>query len=240
MDNDTPFEKAKSLLPPVPLRTCFVDGYIDDGMAACLDINDNVERIQHAVTLSVHTVFRPKRDELLPRKDPLSEKKLQGEGAPSEQKTVLGWDINTWRFRVHLPVYKYIAWMIKIKSTTYDTIKSILGRLTHTVTIFYPGRFFLNRIRSLENRCEKFGRQKISTEELKDLELWMDFLDHITTTGVSINNITFTDYDIICWSDASEHGLGGYTSTGLAFSYAIPKHLQGLLHINLLEFLAAH
>ena len=215
-------------------------------MAACLDINDNVKRIQHAVALSVHTIFRPKGDDILPRKNPLSEKKLQGEGAPSEQKTVLGWDINARRFRVRLPVYKYIAWsndvkqLMKIRSTTYDTIKSILGRLTHTATIFYPGRFFLDRIWALEPRCEKFGQQKISTEELKDLELWTNFLEHITTTGVSINNITFTNYDIICWSDASEHGLGGYTSTGLAFSYAIPEHFQGLLHITLLEFLAAH
>lgn len=246
MDKDIPFGQAKTLLPPVPFRQCFVDGYIDDGMAACLDLHDNVTRLQHAVPLAVHTIFRPLGEEILPRKDPLSDKKLQGEDAPSEQNIVLGWDINTRTFRVQLPVHKNIArnkdiaTIIKNRSTNFDEIKSILGRLTREVTIFFPGRFFLNRIRNLERRCIKFGTQNISSEENKDFQLWTIFLDNITTAGVSINNVIFTSYDIICWPDASEHGLGGYTSSGLAFSYEIPTKYKGIFHINLLEFLAAH
>ena len=206
----------------------------------------NFSKLQHAVALAVHTIFRPLGGEIQPRKDPLSEKKLQREGAPNEQKTVLDWDVNTRHFRVHLPVYKNIAWskditrVITTKTTNYDNIKTILGRLTYAATLFFPARLFLDRIRNLERRCIKYGEQQVSSEEQKDLLLWLNFLDHITIVGISINNITFTTFDAICWSYASEHGLGGYTSSGLAFSYEIPHEYQGLLHINLLEFIAAH
>lgn len=113
-----------------------VDGYIDDGMAACLDLGENVSKLQLAVALAVHTIFRSLGGEIQPRKDPLSKKKLQEEGAPNEQKTALGWDVNTRHFRVHLPVYKNIVWseditrVITTKTTTYDEVKKILGRLT--------------------------------------------------------------------------------------------------------------
>ena len=164
----------------------------------------------------------------------------------SSKETVLEWDVNKRHFRVHLPVYKNIAWskditrVITLKKTTYHEIKQYWEDWPHTVTLFFPARFFLDRIRSLERRCIKYGTQHIPTEEQKDPSLWLNFLDHIITVGISINNITFTKFDVICWSDASEHGLGGYTSTGLAFSYEIPEVHQGLLHINLREFIAAH
>ena len=179
------------------------------------------------------------------RNAPIQKDKIRCEGAPSEIKVVLGWEINTRAFTIHLPVYKHITWskdlqlILKEKATDYKSIKTLVGRLTHTATMFFPGRFFLNRLRSLERRCEKYDHQKLSVEELRDLNLWSELLDHITTTGVSINNITFTSFDNGCISDVCEHGLGAYTSDGLAFRYHIPPHLQGLFSINLLEFVTA-
>ena len=61
----------------------------------------------------------------------------------------------------------------------------------------------------------------------------------MTTNGVSINNITHTTFDAGAWSDACEHGLGGYTFNGSMFSYHIPEKYQNIFSINLLEFLAA-
>ena len=61
----------------------------------------------------------------------------------------------------------------------------------------------------------------------------------MTTHGNSINNITYVTPDITCYSDACPHGLGGYTSTGTAFSYPIPTHQQGIFRINFIEFFAS-
>ena len=44
---------------------------------------------------------------------------------------------------------------------------------------------------------------------------------------------------IICWSDASELGIGGYTNTGIAWRYKLPPHLVGVFTLNLLEFIAS-
>ena len=245
MDPAIEYGQAKPLLPPVVYKAAFVEGYIDDGVAATIDGPNHIERLQNAVPLAVHTFFRPLQKERLPRKDPLSKKKLQGEGAPSEEKIVLGWTINTRRFSVNLPLHKHIAWtkdinrVIENKSTDYKEISKLVGRLTHTAYIFHLGRYFLNRIRKLERRCEKYGPQKLAIEECNDLVLWKDFLTILTTTGVSINNITSTKSDGGCWSDACEHGLGGFCTSGAAFSYHIPPEYQGLFHINLLEFIAA-
>ena len=236
---------AKPLLAPVPLREIFFDGYIDDGLGACVHRDQNLERLQNAIPLSVHTIFRPVANELLKRADPLSMKKLQGEGQPSERKIVLGWEVNTRTFSVHLPTHKFMAWSSDLKHilnegySTHSKQKTINGRLSHASYIFRPGRFFLNRLRELNLRCEKYGRQKLSHGEHEDVKLWIEFLTAMSTKGVSLNNITHTEYDSACWSDACEHGLGGMTDTGHMFSYEIPDHLRGIFHINFLEFIAA-
>ena len=79
-------------------------------MTAAIDLNKNVKRIQHAAPLSVEMIFRPKGGEILKRNTPIQKDKLQGEGAPSEVKVVLSWEINTRKFTIHLPIYKHIAW----------------------------------------------------------------------------------------------------------------------------------
>ena len=246
LDPSIPFEKAKRLLVPVPNRETFIEGYVDDGIGACVNVNDNLNRLQNAIPLATETVFRPLTPtEKVKRNDQINDTKLQGEGKPSEVKIVLGWEINTRGFCIHLPVHKYIAWsgdiqkIIKSGETTHDIQKKINGRLTHAAYIYKTGRYFLNRLRELDQRCIQYGKQKISKGEREDLILWNEFLENLTTDGVSINNVTQTVYDVAAWSDACEHGLGGYTSNGTMFSYEIPKRFQGIFHINLLEFLAA-
>ena len=146
---------------------------------------------------------------------------------------------------MNLPVHKYIFWnkdiqqIISESETTHNKIKTINGRLTHAAYIFRPARFFLNRLRQLERRCERFFKQKNTDEEKKDFILWSEFLEQLTTEGVSINNITNVIQDAGAFSDACEHGLGGYTTQGSAFSYEIPPEYRGIFHINLLEFISA-
>ena len=98
----------------------------------------------------------------------------------------------------------------------------------------------MNRLRAVERRSKKFGTQKLAQAELDDFHLWIEFLEHSATTRISINNITYTTPDISCISDACEHGIGGFTNTGLAYSIALPPEYLGFFHIILLEFLAAY
>ena len=85
----------------------------------------------------------------------------------------------------------------------------------------------------------KFGPQPVPAAVRADLKLWKEILLHATTTGVSINNITFTIYDHIIYTDACEFGIGGYNpQTGRAWRHHLPESIQKL-HINTLEYLAA-
>ena len=106
-DMTFPFAVAKPLHNPIPNRDVFCDGYIDDIISVAVHLKDNVERAQNAAPLIVHAMFRP-IDTLdkLTRDDPVSLRKLFGEGTPCEQKTNLGWLVDTRSFRVYLPMEK--------------------------------------------------------------------------------------------------------------------------------------
>ena len=74
MNDSIPFVQAKPLLVKVPDRDCFIDGYIDDGIAASVDVDNNLLKLQNCAPLAIHLIFRPLGDEKVLRKDPLSDK----------------------------------------------------------------------------------------------------------------------------------------------------------------------
>jgi len=196
--------------------------------------------------LAVHTVFRPTDpNDPLPRADVTSIPKLDGEGTPDEVKTVLGWLLNTRLFRIYLPKLKARDWIHDIKTILRNkrvdsvTLESTIGRLNHAAHIIPQARYFLNRIRQLLDRCKKYGAQTPNKQERKDLQLWIGFLQKVSTKGIDINNITFTEPTGTTISDACEHGLGGFNSDGLAWRYELPPALIGKFSINLLEFIAS-
>ena len=143
LDETITFATAKKLFVPVPKRETFIEGYIDDGIGGCVDTGNNLEKLQNAIPLSTEVMFRPiTKSEKVKRNNQIDETKLQGEGKPSEKKVILGWEINTRKFSVHLPVQKYLAWngdlqkVIKSEKSTFDQQKKINGRLTHSSYIF--------------------------------------------------------------------------------------------------------
>ena len=73
---------------------------------------------------------------------------------------------------------------------------------------------------------------------MNDLKLWKRFLQSATSTEVHIGLITFLIPQSFWISDASESGLGGFISEGIAWRYKLPPYLVGKLTINLLEFMA--
>ena len=53
-----------------------------------------------------------------------------------------------------------------------------------------------------------------------------------------MNLLTFRVPDIVYKCDASEYGLGGFSSHGRPWSYTIPTELRNRAHINIFEHIA--
>ena len=242
----TPFGRARRLFVDVPFHWATADGYIDDIITAMLEVGCWVQKGWNAAPLAVHATFRPTDiNDPLPRDDATSIRKLVGEGTPDESKSVLGWQIDTRQFRIFLPSNKAFEWtkaiddLLLLPKVPSIVLESTIGRLNHAGYIIPQARYFLNRTRHLLARCLRFGPQAITDEVKADLSLWKLFLDRASTIGVDINNITFTDPTETTYSDACEHGLGGYTNGGIAWRLKLPPDLIGRFSINLLEFIAA-
>ena len=246
-DTSIGLEEAHKLAVYIPERNSFADGYIDDCLSVALDEDDEIQRSQEAPPLVVHAIFRPlDAADPLPRDENISIKKLKGEGQPSEKKVMLGWLIDTVTMRVYLPIDKAIDWSREIRiileknSVTMKELEKTIGRLNHTGYIIPVGRYFLNRLRHLLQRCEKYGKQHLQRWEKEDLVLWQKFLSNASQNGVSINNITYTEINSYIITDACEYGIGGYNlRTGAAWRLKLPNWMTTACHINLLEFIAS-
>jgi len=247
MQRDTPVHTVRELAVYIPNRPSFADGYIDDCLSVSIDELDRVKKSQEAPPLIINSIFRPvDPNEPISRDDNISAKKLAGEGQPSERKTMLGWLIDTRIMRVFLPLDKAMEWTMDISDLlTKNTVnlkemEKLVGRLNHVGHILPIGRYFLNRLRHLMSRCERYGKQQMQKWERNDLEFWKEMLDHASNTGVSTNNMVHTRVTTHLVTDACEHGLGGFnTSTGQAWRYKLPAWMTSCCHINLLEFLAS-
>ena len=246
LKDTTPFATARPLFVPTPYFPAVVDGYIDDLISVVVAKDNWVDKAQNAAPLAIHSVFRPTDpSDPLPRADAISERKLKGEGTPDEVKTILGWDIDTRLFRIHLPKLKAKEWrdeikqITKLKTIPTKRLESTIGRLNHAGHIVPQGRYFLNRLRYLLENGKKFGPQPTNRAQLEDLELWDKLLQNVSTRGIDINNITFTSPTHITHSDACEHGIGGFCSNGKAWRFKLTNEMIGLWSINLLEFMAA-
>ena len=76
--------------------------------------------------------------------------------------------------------------------------------------------------------------------EKSDVKLWIKILTQASQLGVSINQITFVQYDEMIFTDACETGLGGYNPrTGKGWRLKLPLWMQKQFHINVLEFIAS-
>ena len=78
---------------------------------------------------------------------------------------------------------------------------------------------------------------RLNKDSRDDLQLAIKFINKVQQ-GVSMNLLTARKPDIIYVCDASEYGLGGFASHGMAWTYQIPLELRNRAHINILEYLA--
>ena len=248
-DDEIPFGQAAKLFVPMIPKDIAFDGFIDDIMGLGIE-NPRINKcLLHAPALAMHILFRPAadKDSKIPRDNIVNCIKHPAEGLLEEKKLILGWLIDFRRFRVHLPKHKLREWLIDIdsaintKSLSTKTLESIMGRLNHAGYVLPFGKYFLNRLRTkLKNSLRmKFKFTNLNISEIEDLKFWRKLLFIANIQDIDINHITFTVPSITCYSDACEHGMGGYVVNGPAWRYKLPPELVGVFSINLLELIAA-
>jgi hypothetical protein len=249
LPENIPYDQANNLSVPLPPRDIVSDNFIDDIFQAGVDINDNIERLKHSVPLALEAFFRPiDKKDATKRKEIISITKHLAEGTLAERKVILGWLIDTRRFRVFLPKEKAKDWLrdistcLQSKTCSKGLLESMIGRFNHIGTIIHISRYFLTRLRyrlKINNKKHKSFNIQLAPWDLDDLLLWQFYINHVQATGVSINNICITTITSTTYSDACEWGMGGFTSQGYTWRYKLPTHLQLRASINLLEFIAA-
>lgn len=97
LHDSIPLHPAKPIAADMPAHNrSFVDIFIDDSIAVVPDIDDYVTGVSYAIPLAIHSIARPiDTFGALPRKDLISMKKVFAEGHMKEQKTRLGWCLDT-------------------------------------------------------------------------------------------------------------------------------------------------
>ena len=108
--------KADPLAVEIIATEASMDGFIDYIITITFDDDHWIDRAKSAALLVIHTLSQPLHpSEPLKQDNPLSLRKLAREGQLVEQKTCLGWDINTQYLRVSLPEEKQTACTNDIK-----------------------------------------------------------------------------------------------------------------------------
>ena len=250
LENDIPLAPALPLLvDPCVDEYGGSEVFIDDIFSAFLDLSqDHIDRGQFSPLLAIETLSRPSHEHKpLPRDDLLALEKAVAEGTPNEMLIVLGWELNARKLLVILPFYKAQDWSTQVTKlivhgshlVSHKELDTLVGRLQHIASVFYPSSHFLGRLRSALQKAEQHGSTRLNKNHKHDLQLWLSFIAY-AHSGVSMNLLTFRVPTRFKRTDACGYGLGGYDlKTGRAWRWIIPTHLQGLRHINFLEFLAA-
>lgn len=217
------------------------DVYIDDDVTICTEVKENADRARAGTLLAMHVVGRPnEKVEPIKRLELPSLIKLKGEGRLEETKVILGWRIDTRRMIIQLPDHKFKAWdksivtLMENKKATSKELESLIGRLTHLSVVMQPVLHFLSRLRYLHEKSENRRFVTVPHLVLEDLKLHRKFLDKINK-GISLNLMTYRKPTRVYRSDACPWAIGGYSSTGKAWRFIIPKHLLNRATLNMLE-----
>jgi hypothetical protein len=154
LHSSIPFHQTRELSVCIPPNDKGkVDIYIDDSIGIVPDIDEAPKRLVRAIPLAIRTMARPiSVQDIIPRKDIISLKKLHEEGRLSEVKTVLGWVINTRSLLISLPEHKVKDWLRDIdsillaKRAHYNLLETLLGRLNHVACMLTPMKHIMGRL----------------------------------------------------------------------------------------------
>ena len=254
---DRSFATARELSLKVHAKEISFDCCIDDIIAVCLMVKDNMQRALNAISLILDSLFRPIMSEEPVERNPiLSVAKLLAERGMDETKTILGWIVDTRSLTLYYPSVNSKLLVLEIDSMLelFKTKKPIdrtklerlIGKLNNIAFLVPEGCSFLNRLRFRHRVSIRQGQTKVF-DNMKgaDLLLWRKTSILIREGNVrrSFNSILKTVPNVICISNASEFALGGFFAIGdhgFAWRFKLPPDLQGILSLNLLEFIAAY
>ena len=120
LSDSTPFNSGKEIAIPIPEDDQgYLDIYINDTIGVTPDLHNNYHRMSRVIPLAICTLARPlDTTDIIPRKDIISTKKYQVKGRMEEQKTVLGWILNTISLRISLPPNKHDKWTNEIEASS--------------------------------------------------------------------------------------------------------------------------
>jgi hypothetical protein len=164
MDALIPFVEDGDLIVEIPVNPRGIgDVYINDLIQATVVIEgtDNALRCKRATLLTIDSCACSKHaDKPIPRKDMEARNKLQAEAGMEEQKTNLGWFLDTRRLLVKLLKNKFIAWtniintVIQCGNTTAKEMESIIGHLGHLWMAIPFVHHFQSRLPDLQARVK--------------------------------------------------------------------------------------
>jgi hypothetical protein len=160
LENSILFAEGAELIVDIPVDARSTeDVYIDDLIQATviIDGTDNATQCECTTSLAIDTCACPKYpNEPIPREDMEARNKLQSEAGLEEQKSILGWLLNTRHLLVKLPKNKFVAWTNMIKlviqqgTMTAKEVESIIGRLGHLGMAIPFVHHFLSRLHNLQ------------------------------------------------------------------------------------------
>ncbi len=234
LDASIPFAEGADLIVDIPVDLRGTrDVYIDDPNQATviIDGTDNAIRCEQATLLAIDTCTRPKHpNKPIPQEDMEARNKLLAEAGLEEQKSVLGWLLDTRRLLVQLPKNKFAAWTNLIKmviqqgTMTAKEVESIIGRLGHLGMAIPFVHHFLSRLCNLQVWAKSRRLIPIANNCRRDLELMINIIK-IAHDSISKNIIVYRHPTHIYCSDSCPAGLGGYSDSSFAWRYYLkPEH----------------
>ena len=218
-------KKWKKLSVDLPDEECYADVFIDDIISICLDLSNNCTKICAGPCTVIEALERKGKTSYSVQKDELlADDKNEAEGGPAEEKICLGWLLNTRKLLVSLPLHKFKAWDKEIdeilakKIATPTELEYLLGRLENISLIISMFGHFLNNIRNLQIQATKEDIAiRVNQRVEEDLKLSKKFLK-ASFTGINMNLMTFRSPGKFYITDASEHGIGGFSTEGGAWA----------------------
>ena len=156
----------------LPNNDYMCDKYIDNGIMFGLEQNTAWTRLTLAGPVVVDAIFRLTGEKIdCNWSEVLSAKKLAAEHTPDTSKKVLGWIIDTSRFRIFLPIEKCIKWTEDIKDllkkgvAQTKELESTIGCLNHAGHIIPLRQYFLNWLRFGLQKWKQWGCQQLAGTE---------------------------------------------------------------------------